>query len=392
MAFDWNSVVAPLPAADEFEISFFGPGHGECIVMHVGGGRWVVVDSCVDTTDKVNPHPVAEKYLTALGVDMGGDVDLIVASHWHADHIRGLGRLVGRCPLASFSCAQAMIREEFIVFAEEMASASASTDGAKLADFREAIRHLHDRGRPIRWAQANRLIKAWNPSGALPGVPRCVVNALSPSDLEYTAFIAEIAAARPTPTRPKRGAAATSPNLVSLVLHVQFGDMSVLLGADMEIHHDPRRGWTAAIAAGHEAGLTPAHLLKVPHHGSVTGHHDELWTRLLAPRPLAVVTPFNKLPDERKLPTADDVTRLHGLTSRLYQTAPAIRTSSRGREAAVDRGLRDNNITLREAAQPLGMVRCRWRSLTGWSEAVFPPAMRLAPPPPVAAAASSVGA
>lgn len=387
MAFNWNSVVAPLPAADEFEISFFGPGHGECIVMHVGGGRWIVVDSCVDATDKANPHPVAEKYLTALGVDMGNAVDLIVASHWHSDHIRGLGRLVDRCPSAFFSCAQAMVGEEFIIFAEEMASASASTDGAKLADFREAIRHLGDRGTTIRWAQGNRLLKAWNPSGALPGIPRCVVNALSPSDLEYTAFITEIAAARPTPTRPKRAAAATSPNLVSIVLHVQFGDLSVLLGADMEVHHDPRRGWTAAIAAGHEAGLTPAHLLKVPHHGSVTGHHEEVWTRLLSPRPLAVVTPFNKLPDERKLPTAADVARLNGLTSRLYQTAPAIRSSSRGREATVDRGLRDNNIVLRDAAQPLGMVRCRWRSLTGWSEDVFPPAMLLTTPPPAEVAA-----
>jgi beta-lactamase superfamily II metal-dependent hydrolase len=387
VAFDWNSVVAPPPAVDEFEISFFGPGHGECIVMHVGSGRWVVVDSCVDTTDKANPHPVAEKYLTALGVDMGSTVDLIVASHWHADHIRGLGRLVERCSSALFSCAQAMVKEEFIVFAEEMASASASTNGAKLEDFREAIRHLHDRGKPIRWAQGNKLLKAWNPNDAPSGVPRCSVTALSPSDLEYTSFIAEIAVARPTPARPKRAAAATSPNLVSIVLHVQFGDMSVLLGADMEVHHDPRRGWTAAVAAGHEAGLAPAQLIKIPHHGSVTGHHDELWTRLVSPNPLAVVTPFNKLPDERKLPTAADVARLKGLTSRLYQTAPAIRPSSRGREATVDRGLRDSNIVLRDAAQSLGMVRCRWSPLTGWSEQVFPPAMLLTTPPLAAAAA-----
>jgi hypothetical protein len=323
---------------------------------------------------------------------MGCAVDLIVASHWHADHVRGLGRLVDRCRSASFSCAQAMVGEEFIVFAEEMASASASTDGAKLADFREAIRHLRDRGATIRWAQGNKLLKAWNPSGAIPNVPRCVVTALSPSDLEYTAFIAEVAAARPMPTRPKRAAVAISPNLVSIVLHVQFGDLSVLLGADMEVHHDPLRGWTAAIAAGYEAGLAPAHLLKVPHHGSVTGHHEELWTRLLSPRPVAVVTPFNKLPDARKLPKAADVVRLTDLTSRLYQTAPAIRTTSRGREAAVERGLRDNNIVLRDAAQPLGMVRCRWRSLTGWSEEVFPPATLLTPPPSAAAAAISVGA
>jgi hypothetical protein len=325
----------------------------------------------------LNPHPVAEKYLTAMGVDMAGSVDLIVASHWHADHVRGLGRLVARCPTALFSCAQAMVGEEFIVFAEEMASASAATDGAKLADFREAIRHLNDRGMTIRWAQGNRLLKAWNQDGGGPGSPACAIKSLSPSDLEHSAFLTEIAAARPTPARPKRAAVATSPNLVSIVLHVQFGDMSVLLGADMEAHHDPRRGWTAAIAEAQEAGLTRGQLLKVPHHGSITGHHDDLWARTLVQRPIGVVTPFNRLPDERKLPKTSDVERLQNLTSRLYQTAPAIRSSSRGREAAVDRGLRDSSIVLRDAAQPLGMVRCRWRSDAGWNEQVFPPAMLL---------------
>ena len=36
------------PASDVFEVSIFGPGKGESIVVHIGNGRWIVVDSCRD--------------------------------------------------------------------------------------------------------------------------------------------------------------------------------------------------------------------------------------------------------------------------------------------------------------------------------------------------------
>ena len=36
------------PATNEVEISLFGPGYGECIVIHVGENEWVIVDSCID--------------------------------------------------------------------------------------------------------------------------------------------------------------------------------------------------------------------------------------------------------------------------------------------------------------------------------------------------------
>ena len=34
------------PRDDEFELTLLGPGYGESIVMHVGDGAWVLVDSC----------------------------------------------------------------------------------------------------------------------------------------------------------------------------------------------------------------------------------------------------------------------------------------------------------------------------------------------------------
>jgi hypothetical protein len=37
---------ATAPRIGECELSLFGSGVGECIVIHLGNGDWVIVDSC----------------------------------------------------------------------------------------------------------------------------------------------------------------------------------------------------------------------------------------------------------------------------------------------------------------------------------------------------------
>lgn len=376
MAFDWSSTT-PGPEPEELEISIFGPGYGECVVIHVGSGRWMIVDSCIDSSDRDDKRPVAEQYLRAINVNLEESVDLIVATHWHSDHIRGIGRLVELCRNSTFSCANSMLHEEFLVYVEEMATAASSTGGAKISDFRDAIRQVRSRNGAIRWATGGRLIHSWQ-SAANPEKPRCRVSALSPSDREFDLFLAEVNATRPLPTKPKKAAASRTPNLASIVLHVQHEIDSIVLGADMEAHHDPLRGWTAAIHEGQRGALPRGGLLKVPHHGSATGHHDGIWNNLLDSMPLAVITPFNRLPDSRKLPTFEDLARLTSLTRELYLTAPAHRSSPRRRAAAVERGLRESNISIRESAVPLGLVRSRKRVGHEWVTQLFHPATRIA--------------
>src|SRR5262249_14986688 len=54
------------PAADELEVTVFGPGFGECIVAHLGHDRWIVIDSCIDSrSDK----PAVLAYFEHIGVD-----------------------------------------------------------------------------------------------------------------------------------------------------------------------------------------------------------------------------------------------------------------------------------------------------------------------------------
>ena len=99
------------PKSDEIELSLFGPGVGECIVLHVGNGKWIVVDSCLDVDGEL---PIAVRYLTSLGVDISRQVELIVATHWHDDHIRGLGQLVGLADAAKFACSAAFMSDQFL--------------------------------------------------------------------------------------------------------------------------------------------------------------------------------------------------------------------------------------------------------------------------------------
>ena len=77
------------PEKSEFEITFLGPGYGESIVLHVGSGIWVVVDSCIDSDGTSS----ALNYLESIGLNPSRDVALIVATHWHDDHIRGMSQL-----------------------------------------------------------------------------------------------------------------------------------------------------------------------------------------------------------------------------------------------------------------------------------------------------------
>lgn len=98
------------PLEDEVEVTLLGPGYGESIVVHVGEGSWIIVDSCINDAGK----PQALDYLLGMGIDPAKAVELVVATHWHDDHIRGMNELVGACREAEFCCAGALLQREFL--------------------------------------------------------------------------------------------------------------------------------------------------------------------------------------------------------------------------------------------------------------------------------------
>lgn len=96
--------------------------------MHVGDGAWVLVDSCGRTD-----APSALEYLGILGVDPGEAVKLIVASHWHDDHIRGIAQMAAVCRKAKFCCSNVLCADEFlgVVHALENRHFAASSSGVR---------------------------------------------------------------------------------------------------------------------------------------------------------------------------------------------------------------------------------------------------------------------
>src|SRR4051812_22448018 len=97
------------PSPTELEVSLFGPGVGESIVIHLADDRWIVVDSCRDKDSSCVPLT----YLQSLGVALDAAVTDVVATHAHDDHIRGISQLLEAATGATLSVPSAATRYEF---------------------------------------------------------------------------------------------------------------------------------------------------------------------------------------------------------------------------------------------------------------------------------------
>jgi hypothetical protein len=144
------------------------------------------------------------------------------------------------------------------------------------------------------------------------------------------------------------------PNDISVSLWLSIGSENLLLGADLEEHNDPKRGWTAIIAS-HDRPTGVAGYYKIVHHGSVTTHHEGIWTKLLGASPIAVLTPWNR---EKRLPSPADRDRLIKLTPNGFATARANPSTVRQLQA-VERVLRESGIKINAAEPVTGFVRAR---------------------------------
>ena len=345
------------PEPEEFEMTLIGPGYGESVVVHLGRGAWMIVDSCVDA-DGV-PRPV--RYLEHLGVDPSEAVTLVVASHWHDDHIRGMAKVVARCSRAGFCCSAALRAEEFLAAVGRTETRPNSRVSSGLREIHQVLSQLDSSRRPT-WALADRRLHR---------LPVAEVRALSPDDSTFESFLQSVGGLLPRRGEAKRRIVDLSPNEVSVVLWARGADVAVLLGADLE-----RAGWARVLDRESESeGAASA--FKVPHHGSEDAHEPRVWQELLTQPPVAVLAPWTR--GGRALPTARDLRRLLKLTPHLYTTASPRRVSAKSRLPAVGRTLREVGAEVRRHRPSDGAVRLR-RPLDGsepWCVETFGSAAQL---------------
>jgi len=104
-----------LPDSAEIEISLFGPGYGESIVIHLGQNIWIIIDSCIDESTGDN---IPLTYLNDMGVDIETNVKQVICSHWHKDHYKGISEIVKACTSSEFICTSALNSDRFFTLME----------------------------------------------------------------------------------------------------------------------------------------------------------------------------------------------------------------------------------------------------------------------------------
>lgn len=294
------------PADDEFEVSLFGPGKGESVVVHIGGGKWVIVDSC---TDRGSTRPISLEYLERLGVDVSHQVVSVIATHWHDDHIRGLGQIVEAATSARFVCSVALRHREAIEMVLSGTSAQISSAPSGVDEMGEVLRHIRERTRADRFrrptfAQADLPLLDFHASKGHPFDAYAV--ALSPSNETIFKSIVALVGNYEN-AAPKRAILSPGANETSVVVWFTFGQISVLLGGDLEHTADPASGWNAVVAQ-HNPERGRAAIFKVPHHGSENADCDAVWSNLLDTEVAAILTTYTAGKTAR--PSTNDLERI----------------------------------------------------------------------------------
>lgn len=90
-----DSFAAGMPAvADGLLVSFLDVGQGDSIFLRSPSGKTMLVDGGPDGS-----FPAIDQFLTSLHVTV---LDVVIASHLHADHIGGLVQVVNTYPIGDF--------------------------------------------------------------------------------------------------------------------------------------------------------------------------------------------------------------------------------------------------------------------------------------------------
>jgi Metallo-beta-lactamase superfamily len=348
------------PKPSEIEVCVFGPKYGECIVVHLGNGHWMVVDSCI-FEDAGTPSALA--YFDALKIDPSAAIKVIVATHWHDDHYKGLSKIIKAAPDAKICIPMALTRPEFLKFAKRMAKNKSAVTRVKLDEFSATIDEIRDRNEKgsvnFAFADVRKLLYSLPPDQSGHGFP-CEVKALSPSEADLLNFLERVARLTPQRRTTKRSISSAEPNEVSIVTLIKIGDSEILLAGDLENSGGDNSGLEGIVANHRTMPFgNGASLYKVGHHGSETAYNTDIWNELLTKDPHSVLTPWRK--GGGRLPTREGVNAIVQHSTEAFITASdaRARAGKRNRPLGVTRQLRDSDMRLRSLTPPFGAVRFR---------------------------------
>jgi hypothetical protein len=345
------------PDPEELEISIFGPGYGEAIALHIGQGKWILIDSCL-TPFSDKPAPLY--YLQQLNIDVSKAVRLIVATHWHDDHFRGISTLFDECKTAEFVISGALKSKEFCTLVE-LFSGYTVLGSSGLNEFAKVFQILEERKEhgahinPPKHAYPDRPLYRETLSMSIGNI-QASVHSLSPSDSSVLQAGLDFVRMLPTSGERKKRVLSPTPNQASVVLWVEIDDQKILLGADLEKVNDTKAGWTVIL---NESNVVSgkAEVYKVPHHGAESAHEPRVWSDLLSEQPIAILSPFSL--GGTYLPTKEDVQRLVSLTPKAYITAAPVKRRTKWAQRVVREFVEGVTKDMRNIYSGCGQIRLR---------------------------------
>lgn len=354
MPSDGNNLTVP-PGCRELEVSVFGPGFGECIVLHLGDGNWAVIDSCLDATSK---QPAALHYLTGFCANPATSIQLIVATHWHDDHMDGISEVFQAATSAIFACPNAVQQADFKEVLAAWTGTRFLAGGSGVDELRNILAELGRRSTGSRHvapklAGVGRTL--W-PTTGKPNPWGMSIKCLSPSDAATLATISRLKGVAPAASKIRRRLPHLLENDTSVVLSVEAAGHRVLLGGDLHVKADRSLGWLA-IVDDHAGVDARHHAFKVPHHGSPTGDHDEVWSTMTVGQTCAVTTPF--VGGSVRLPSVKDCQRILSRTKNAYLSAPPLPGKFRDANRAVERTVQETTRSVHLVPGKYGHVRLR---------------------------------
>lgn len=292
---------------EELEIHILGKGVGESTVVGLPNYGWLIIDSFIDKQTK---QPAALDLLDELQINYT-DVKSILVTHWHNDHIRGVSRIAEACSNADIYISAAMTTKPFLELAASYQKAQKFSrddfdggidEAAQLFELvRKGQRKLKQLTQDQRIHTSSCGFEIWSLS---PPQATCV---------QCAAYFSSIL----SKNKYSQIAPVSNENFHSVVLLIITPLGSLLLGGDLEVHSSSEdHGWEAVVQSDGRPTCA-ADVFKIPHHGSETGHHEGVWTSMVAPTSISIVTEFTP----SSLPAKSDVNRIKGKTKDLYQTS-----------------------------------------------------------------------
>jgi hypothetical protein len=346
----FSSSIGNPPPTDTIEITLFGPGKGESILLFIPGIGWGVIDSCTVEREGETFVPPLE-YLKMFSVQ---ELAFCILTHLHEDHFLGMeqilsffrGRIGKVCRYAGDG-----VRELESYWAKELHYGRPIFYKAR-AVF-HAFQEAKDAGAWSIRLSDNVVIfdgQCHLSDGQQFGV---IIKALSPtaeSVRRYTELLQKnVRVGELVPPKLPD----MQHNLVSSALWISAGSLKLLLGSDVEIGSDEQVGWRGIVNNPNRPDLR-INTLKVAHHGSRNAHYDPAWTLHSHENLTSIIAPFSgvypPLPTTTQLERIQRLSRRVGIASeskfdnpdRYYPRETVKRMSGRTRNWKVKR--RDNDF------------------------------------------------